>query len=214
MEQSSFKEGLRYAHPAPGTLAGRYGYREGNMSRLVQLSWWTLLVRGTLAILFGIIVLLWSQITQFTLLNLFGAYTLVDGVSDSIGAVTSRSRQRYWLLLLLHGLPSILVAVAAFRSSELLIPYLLYLIAGRAIFHGFLETIVAVQLWSERKRAWLYALSGLGSLAFGITAAAWPGATTLSLPLLVGIYKVFMGVFILLFALQVYRWLSPPKVRR
>jgi uncharacterized membrane protein HdeD (DUF308 family) len=47
-----------------------------------QLSrnWWAVVLRGLIAILFGIVALTWPGITVAALVLLFGAYALVDGV--------------------------------------------------------------------------------------------------------------------------------------
>src|SRR5258707_2063949 len=43
-------------------------------------NWWLLLLRGICAILFGILTFVWPGITLLTLVLLYGAYALVDGV--------------------------------------------------------------------------------------------------------------------------------------
>ena len=42
--------------------------------------WWLILLRGIAAIIFGVLAFVWPGITLVTLVLLFGAYTLVDGV--------------------------------------------------------------------------------------------------------------------------------------
>ena len=51
--------------------------------------WWVMAVRGAAALLFGIVALIWPQITLTVLVLLFGAYALVDGV---LALVTAFSR--------------------------------------------------------------------------------------------------------------------------
>src|SRR5262245_61148798 len=42
--------------------------------------WWLLLLRGICAILFGVLTFVWPGITLLTLVLLYGAYALADGV--------------------------------------------------------------------------------------------------------------------------------------
>ncbi len=56
--------------------------------------WPVLALRGTLAIVFGVIALLWPQITVLALALLFGAYALLDGVGLLIGAFRHPAGQR------------------------------------------------------------------------------------------------------------------------
>ena len=51
------------------------------LSKLMLSHWWVLLLRGVLAILFGIAAYAWPGMTLVTLLTLFGAFALVDGSS-------------------------------------------------------------------------------------------------------------------------------------
>ena len=54
--------------------------------------WWVVLLRGLLAIVFGVGALIWPGITILSLVLLFGAYSLVDGILDL--AMPSGGRKR------------------------------------------------------------------------------------------------------------------------
>ena len=43
-------------------------------------SWWILAVRGAAAVIFGLLALIWPQITLLALVLVFGAYAFIDGV--------------------------------------------------------------------------------------------------------------------------------------
>src|SRR6266496_3730098 len=49
--------------------------------------WWLLLLRGICAILFGVLTFVWPGITLLTLVLLYGAYALADGVLALVEAV-------------------------------------------------------------------------------------------------------------------------------
>jgi uncharacterized membrane protein HdeD (DUF308 family) len=42
-------------------------------------SWWILAVRGAAAVIFGLLALIWPQITLLALVLVFGAYAFIDG---------------------------------------------------------------------------------------------------------------------------------------
>ena len=50
------------------------------MLHALAKSWWLLLLRGIAAILFGILAFVWPGLTLVTLVLLYGAFALVDGV--------------------------------------------------------------------------------------------------------------------------------------
>jgi uncharacterized membrane protein HdeD (DUF308 family) len=94
------------------------------------------LVRGILAILFGIVTLIVPGITLVVLVALFGAYALVDGVILSILAVKNRKHAADWWLMLLTGLVSIAAGVATFVWPGITAASLFYVIVAWAIVTG------------------------------------------------------------------------------
>jgi uncharacterized membrane protein HdeD (DUF308 family) len=66
-------------------------------------SWWSLALRGLVAVLFGLAALFWPDLVLEVLILLFGAYALVDGVFALIAAFGSSGRGMRRPLLLIEG---------------------------------------------------------------------------------------------------------------
>ena len=49
-------------------------------------NWWSLVIRGLVAIVLGIVTFAWPGITVGAVVILFGAYALLDGVVSIVGA--------------------------------------------------------------------------------------------------------------------------------
>ena len=71
---------------------------ESTLERVWKLAWWALLLRGLIAIAFGIMALIWPTDSLVALVLVYGAYMLVDGVFSIVGAFSSDTSERWWLV--------------------------------------------------------------------------------------------------------------------
>lgn len=173
---------------------------------LLSRTWWIWLLRGLLAVLFGLAAFIWPEITLTALVLLFGVYALVDGLFTAVAAVVGRAAMRRWWLLLLQGLAGVAVGVLAFIWPEITALALVYLIAARAILVGLLEILLAIWLRREIRMEWLLALSGVASLALGLALAIAPGAGALALLWLIAGFAALIGVLLIIWAFRLRRW--------
>src|SRR5262245_24552970 len=62
-------------------------------------SWWLMLLRGIVAIVFGVLAFVWPGVTLFTLVLFYGAYALVDGAFAIGEAVAGpgTAGPRWWM---------------------------------------------------------------------------------------------------------------------
>jgi uncharacterized membrane protein HdeD (DUF308 family) len=159
--------------------------------------WWTLVVRGIFAVVFGILALVWPGITLATLVIFFGAYILVDGILAIVGAIGGwGNRDDHWLLLL-EGLLGVGIGILTFRAPQITAMVLLMFIAAWALATGVLEIVAAIRLRKEiQGEVWLI-LSGLASVVFALLLMIFPAAGALSLLWLISIYAVVFGVILM-----------------
>ena len=164
------------------------------MFDLLSRYWWTLVVRGILAVVFGILAIVWPGITLATLVIFFGAYILVDGIFGMVGAIGSwGNRDDHWLLLL-EGLLGVGIGILTFRAPQVTGMVLLMFIAAWALATGVLEIVAAIRLRKEiQGEIWLI-LSGLASVVFALVLMIFPAAGALSLLWLISIYAVVFGI--------------------
>ena len=163
-------------------------------------NWWTLLLRGIAAVLFGLAALFWPGLTLYVLVVFFGAYALVDGIFAIVAGI--RSSGRRWLLLA-EGTLSIFAGLVALFWPGLSALVLLYVISFWAILTGLLRVFMAISLRRELENEWLMILSGVLTVVFGVILGALPGVGLLSLVWLVGIYALIFGVVLIVFSFVV-----------
>ena len=166
--------------------------------------WWSFALRGVLAILFGVVAIVWPDITLGALIILFGAYALVDGIFAIVGAVMN-GRDGRWLPLIVVGLGGILVGLITLIWPGLSALALIYLVAAWAIGIGLFQIVGAIEM---RKRitneVWLI-LSGALSVLIGLYIAVFPGDGAVALVLLIGFYAIVFGVLLILLGFNLRR---------
>src|SRR3989442_8004918 len=114
------------------------------MTTVLLRNWWALALRGVLAILLGVAVVVLPGVTLAALVVLFGAYALVDGVLAIIAGVRAAERHERWWSPVFKGLAGIAAGVVTFVQPALTALALLYLIGGWGIVTGILEIVAAV----------------------------------------------------------------------
>lgn len=177
-------------------------------------NWWVFLIRGVLAILFGIVAWIWPGLTVTVLVVLFGAYALVDGVFAIVAAFTSGGGGR-WLPLLLLGLAGIATGIVTFLWPDITAVVLVTIIGVWAIVIGVVQIVAAVQLRKRIEGEWALGLAGLAAIVFGAIVVIFPGSGAISLVWLIGTYAIFFGILLiaLAFRLRGLRSDAPPRTR-
>jgi len=168
------------------------------IARALASYWWLLLIRGILAVLFGLMAFGWPALTLVTLILLYGAYALVDGVT----AIWVGASSRAWGLLF-FGILGVIVGIYAFFFPGITAILLLYMIAAWSFVRGIFEIITAIQLRKEIRNEWALILSGVIAILFGIVLVVNPGAGALAMVLVIGAFAFAFGVMMIILAFRV-----------
>jgi uncharacterized membrane protein HdeD (DUF308 family) len=168
-------------------------------------NWWLLALRGVAAIIFGILAFVWPGTTLFTLVILFGAFAIANGIlSLVLAAKAPRGYPRFGSLVL-GGILGIVAGIFTFFWPGITLLGLLILIAAWAIATGILEIVAAIKLRKELNHEWLLVFAGVLSVAFGVLLMLLPGPGTLMLLWWIGSYACVFGILLLLLAFKVRR---------
>ena len=168
--------------------------------------WWAFVVRGVLGVVFGLLTFFVPGLALLTLVALFGAWAIVDGIFNIAAAVQrTPERPQPWWMLLLAGIVGILAGLLAFLIPGITALALLLVIAAWMIARGILEIIAAVHLRRIIEREWLFVLSGILSIAVGLALMAFPGAGALAVALWIGAYALVFGALLIGVGLKLRR---------
>jgi uncharacterized membrane protein HdeD (DUF308 family) len=161
-------------------------------------NWWVLLIRGVLALLFGLMAFALPGLTLVTLVLLYALYVIADGLT----ALWVGGSSRAWSFGLV-GILGIVAGIFTFVYPGITAIALLYLIAVWAIVRGIFEIVTAIQLRKEISNEWTLILGGIISIVFGLVLAARPGVGALAMVWVVGVYALVFGLITIVLAFRV-----------
>lgn len=182
---------------------------EKPMLHALARNWWTWLVRGIAAVIFGILAWLWPGATWVAIAILFGAYALVDGIFAIIATFRAAETQQRWWPFLIEGIVGILIAAITFYDIRITLLALYWTIAAWAFLTGIFEIVAGVQLRKHiANEIWLI-VGGIASIAFGALMIWFPLAGALAIIWLISAYAIVFGIIMIGFALRL-RAHAPP----
>lgn len=171
------------------------------MNAVLAENWWVLALRGVLAILFGLIALFMPGVTMLSLVIVFAAYSLVDGILGIVAAARGALRHERWAYLLLNGIVSIAVAAVAFLWPGITIIAFVLLLAAWALVTGVAMLVSAFRLKLTHGRWWLVA-GGIISLVYGVLLVIAPVIGAVVLTWWIGAYAIVLGAMLLVLAFR------------
>lgn len=171
--------------------------------------WWLVLLRGILAVVFGVIALFAPGFALVAAAIVFGAFALVDGLTMLMHYATAKPKPKGAGWLLVQAIVSVLAGIAALTFPGLIATFgglfILWTIVFYAIVHG-VAGIMSASGTHGRARTFAI-IGGILTVAFGIVFGILtlfsPAASLLSLIWVAGIWAIILGVMLIVAAIQV-----------
>ncbi len=177
--------------------------------------WWLVLIRGILAVLFGILALVLPGVAFLALVFAFAAYALIDGIANIVHAVRVRERDRRWGWLLAQGILSVIAGIVAFvfplAAGITLGVFALILIGIYAIMMGISGIPAAASIVDGGRKVLGFVvaiLSLLLGVALLVIVFVSPVAGIVNLVWVIGVYAILFGIVLIVAALQTRRMSS------
>ena len=152
----------------------------------------SLIARGILAVIIGIIALAWPSVTVLALVILFAVYAFMAAGLQAARAFSSRTAGPVLGHLLL-GLADLAAGVIALAWPGPTALVLVLIVASWAVVTGLFEIAAAFRRSEAAGTRALFILGGLASIAFGVVLFARPGVGAVTLALLFGLYSMIYG---------------------
>jgi uncharacterized membrane protein HdeD (DUF308 family) len=169
-----------------------------SLRRVIRKTWWVPLLQGVAALIIGLLLFARPGATLVVLTMFLGAYWLVGGLFDIVGAVSRRDSDKHWALALVSGILGVVVGffllgqpiLGAIATSLALVS----LLAIGAILSGIFDIAWAVRVRNEIQGEGWIILLGVLSVLLGLMLLASPLLSAAALIQFAAILAVVGGI--------------------
>ncbi len=165
------------------------------MIRAMAEKWWTFVLRGALAILFGILAMSYPDLTLILLMLFVGAFWVIEGLLELFGIMGGEGNKLWGLL---YAFVTIVAGVYVMTRPGIGAIALALVIGIWAIIKGFTEVAIAIRLRKEVQGEFFMILSGLIAVLFGLFLVFRPGEGALAIVMIIAIFAILQGILAIL----------------
>jgi len=164
----------------------------------------SLILLGILAVIVGIIALVWPGVTVSALVIVFAVYAFIAAGLQAVRAFSSGSAGPVFGHLFL-GLIDLAAGVVALVWPGPTAMVLVLIVGIWAVVGGLFEFFAAFGSGETAGTRALFILGGLVSVAFGVVLFARPDIGAVTLALLFGLYSIIYGISEITMGVQLRR---------
>ena len=164
----------------------------------------SLVVRGVLSVIVGIVALVWPDITVGAFVILFAIYAFLMAIAEFMRAFAGREAGPVIGRILL-ALLDIAAGVIALVWPDITALALVLLVAFWALVIGIVEFGLAFSSGRTAGDRALFGLTGLVSIALGVALVFRPNAGAITLAEVYGLFSLFSGISALVLAFHTNR---------
>jgi uncharacterized membrane protein HdeD (DUF308 family) len=162
---------------------------------------WLLAIIGVIAVIAGILALVFPGLTLLNLILIFGWFAIIGGIVQIVHAFGGGRPLEGRILLALWGIVTLGLGVIALVAPGITLGAFVLLLAAYFFITGVLQVIAAFR---GHLHGWLLLWGIIGIIA-GIVAVAYPGAAAFSLAIIFGIYAILGGLSAIVAGIHILR---------
>ncbi|MEU0839720.1 HdeD family acid-resistance protein [Streptomyces sp. NPDC005962] len=191
----------RAEHAERPTTGPEGGASPGLLGTLSDAAWQVLLTAGLVAIVLGLLVLVWPTATLAVVGALFGVYLLISGIFQLVAAFGAHVPRSMRVLGFISGAVSVFLGLICFRGPAQSILLLALWIGFAWLLRGVMHTATAVQDEDIPARGWQIFLGLICALA-GIVLIVSPFGSIAALTLVTGVWLIVLGIIEVIHGIQ------------
>ncbi|MFI5504763.1 HdeD family acid-resistance protein [Corynebacterium kutscheri] len=155
---------------------------------------------GVLAIIVGLIIMAWPDITLVTLAIIWGIYAVADGISSFMRISGTQGGERF--LNIFSGIIGIIAGIAVIAQPLLGMAILTWVLGFWMIVRGFVEIFAAFAAVKGSAKWWLVLAGVLWVIAGGFVMS-YPGSAMIGIVSWLGFFSIVWGIALIVAGIQV-----------
>lgn len=169
-----------------------------------------LLVRGVLAIVFGLLILLLPSATALVVVVMFGFFAIIDGITSVAHYFYDPAGRTRWTVV--GGFISIAAGIVAVAWPGFTAAAVGVLIGLWALVLGLSQLILALAARSFIRSWGIWFLTGLITTVFGIVVLVNPGVGILGLVAMLAAFAIVTGLLLIASGVGLRKLASAPSL--
>ena len=166
--------------------------------------WYWPVLRGVLAIIFGIVALSWPDKTAAVIIWVVGIFAVVDGVVEIVEGIRRRGTGNGTAVLVTMGVLSLAVGVVLLVWPGKTAIVLTWIVGFWAVVYGLFQTVASLDLRKVPGSGWGWGVfAGLLGLVFGLLVLFNVNAGLVSIVWILAIFAILWGVMLIAFGFQI-----------
>ena len=166
--------------------------------------WYWPVLRGVLAILFGIIALAWPDKTAAVIIWVIGIFAVVDGIVEIIEGIRRRGTGSGTAFLVTMGVLSLAVGIVLLVWPGKTAIVLTWIVGFWAVVYGLFQTVASLDLRKVPGSGWGWGVfAGILGLVFGLLVLFNVNACLVSIVWILAIFAILWGVMLIAFGVQI-----------
>lgn len=167
--------------------------------------WLLLLLRGAIAVILGVVLLIWPHPTLGVFRILFVAYALVDGIVAAVSAIRNATAKEPWIRRALEAAIALAAAIVVWVWPHIVLAVLGYLIGAALVLRGIVQIVGVLKIpATERIRSWLI-VGGIVSVIAGTVFLFSPRSGLNLFVWTLAVYGLVFGVILIVVAFRLKR---------
>ncbi len=171
------------------------------MLNFTARTWPWILARGIIAVLIGLVTMVWPGLTLAAVATFIGIWLIVDGVgllinAFSIPGATGGERA----LFVIFAIISVVAGGVALANMNATLWALAVVLAVWFVASGIGQIAVGIRIRKQVTGEWLVILAGVIAILAGVFTMFAPGAALATATIIFGAFALVYGIFLIIAA--------------